>query len=618
MKRKNFIYSIIILILCLFFTEHIDAQQIDIGTQIPLGLEISHDSFQVVKDTILVVAKDEQDNALFVDIVQVTDGKITLEEIIEGATLTRRMVLLVSMVLIFILVARLFITIFFKRQEHTRLRLFALITLVSGWAWYYVGFFFGGTATSFIAFFVRPLLASLGMFVGNTSYQELSTDCVNSTLYMTVFSIIHFAAILVSAIFVINVFWKRSKSLFQIKIWSMFHYNTPLNVFFGLNEQNVLLAQDIENAKKKGHILFIDLPTEDEKQKGEMALSQLLGFTSYNQDYLKLLSGVRYALKSAGGKLSNVDGENRNILATINLHCVRTLIKRHHQTRFFFLSDNETENVMSVLTLIQDMVCQNNIIDIYCHARKNKKNSVIEKMAYLKGGSGQLNVHIVDTSSLAIQLLKRQVDYQPVSFVSPNTQVATVDNPFTALVVGFGETGRDAVRFLYEFGAFVNSEGQKSQFKCYAIDHQMNLLKSDFYNGAPALKDNPEIELCQMSAHTMRFWEWVETVMPDLNYIVLTLGNDQANMQMAVDLFELACKMRFSNLSNFKIYIRSCSRDNEKQIETLINFYNEKCGATNTNGKRLKDILVVFGKSSELFTYDNIIYDETIANAKLF
>ena len=583
-----------------------------------IGVGILGNSQESKADTVVIVAKEKNENVLLPDVEQVAEGKVSLSKIISGATHSRRMVLLVAVLVVALLFARLIGAYILREQGRVRLRLVALITLVCGWALYFVGFFFGGTASSVLAYTVRPLIAALGMFVGNTGFQELSGDCTRSVLFMTIFAIVHLAAILVSTIFVINFFWKRSKSYLRGKYWLFTRSSAPLNVFFGLGKQNILLAQSIQKEKKgQERILFIDLPTEDDGQREEFGLSQLFGFNAYSQEAIRELQGVDYAIKGAMGKPSEAEATDGDILGKLGLHPVRKLINHHEHTRIFFLSDNEVENVKSTISLMQDATLKKNKVDIYCHARKNRENGVIEKMAYLEGEKGQLNVHVVDTSALAIQTLMRHVEYQPVSFVEPNTETATVDKPFTALALGFGETGRDAVRFLYEFGAFVDSKGEKSPFKCYAVDKKMYQLKGDFYNNAPALKANPEIELLQLSNQSSRFWPWVKEILPQLNYIVVALGDDRSNMQAVSDLFETACRVRFDNMKNFKIFVRSYSRENEKQLDSLVKFYNDKCGAMDNNNK-ISDILVVFGKSSDLFTYENIIDDETIAKAIVF
>ena len=56
---------------------------------------------------------------------------------------------------------------------------------------------------------------------------------------------------------------------------------------------------------------------------------------------------------------------------------------------------------------------------------------------------------------LAALELKEDGRSHPVNFVDVDTATATVSSVFTALVVGFGETGSDVFKFLYEFSSFI-------------------------------------------------------------------------------------------------------------------------------------------------------------------
>lgn len=519
-----------------------------------------------------------------------------------------RIILMIPLLLIAVLLIRFIFSYFIKEQGRIRLRLYALITLISGWTLYYVGFFFGGTSQSLLASVVRPLIAAIGMFVGNTEYQELSRECRDEPGFMTLFAVIHLSAILVSAIFVINFFWKRSKSYLQGKWWYFIPSDAPLNIFFGLNEQSITLARDIQKEKQgKEHIIFIDLTNSSDEQKEGLSLSQLFGFSNYHQEYINQLAGVNYTIKSAFGSLSDMESEDGNILELLHLRTVKKLIERHSQTRCFLLYEQEDDNIKSAINLMQDAVCKEKQIDIYCLARKNKENSVVEKMAYLKQKDTHPNIHLLDIANLSIQQLKNHVEYQPISFVSPNTKKGVVENSFNALVIGFGETGRDAVRYLYEFGAFPNLEGRRSLFKCYAVDKQIDQLAGSFYNNSPALLDSKEIELLKMDEQSMDFWRWVDGQILMLNYIIIAIGNDKKDMQIAIDILDKAMK-KGKDMSNFKIFIRTYSKENESWMKEMAHFYNQK----------LQDVFVIFGTYEELYTYKNIIDEDTLRQAKEF
>lgn len=94
-----------------------------------------------------------------------------------------------------------------------------------------------------------------------------------------------------------------------------------------------------------------------------------------------------------------------------------------------------------------------------------------------------------------------------MNFVDVDTSKACVKKPFTSMIIGFGETGRDAFRFLYEFGALIDVNGNRNPQKIYVVDEHIDELKGDFLMKAPALKERKnELEWCEeMSIHSERF-----------------------------------------------------------------------------------------------------------------
>ena len=156
------------------------------------------------------------------------------------------------------------------------------------------------------------------------------------------------------------------------------------------------------------------------------------------------------------------------------------------KVEYFFLSDEEKENLQAV-TVLQTI--QKKEIDhkyssfyCYCHARKSQNNT-----SMLNNGKLAFMVHIIDTSNLAIQNLKREKDYHPINFVEKDLNTGTVKSIFTGMVIGFGETGRDACRFLYEFSSFTkDNQGNPSAKKIHIIDKDIDELKAEFLTEAPA------------------------------------------------------------------------------------------------------------------------------------
>ena len=159
---------------------------------------------------------------------------------------------------------------------------------------------------------------------------------------------------------------------------------------------------------------------------------------------------------------------------------------RHTQVHFFLLNDDADKNINGVLNLLKDSDVNRDISDvhIYCHTLKSPKTHWMESYD-IQHLDNHIKIHVVDSSFLAVQTMKSDVMHHPVQFVDIDSQTATVTSPFNSLIVGFGETGKEYFEFLYEFGAFVNKEGKKSDFHCTVIDSRMSEIKGDLFAAAP-------------------------------------------------------------------------------------------------------------------------------------
>ena len=493
----------------------------------------------------------------------------------------------------------------------------ALTVLFAGVLVYFYGYWkFYDQELNFVSLTLRSFLSSLGMFALQSDLQYFVQESVKTEpIFLGAFAVVHFLAALVSAIFIINLVGTKLISWLKMRRSK----GQNLYIFWGMNEHSITLAEDIYNKVMADDrmLIFIATPQDAETGTQSVSVAALINGKSQRKERIRRIERIDAIVTYCSDDLSIEDTSctSCNVFKSAGLKSLSSVISKSKDKdiRIFFLSSDQRQNLELTSMLLKAIEqkdealngCQH--LDIYCHARKNKENSVLEKQAYVKSDETLPNVHLIDSANLAVQLLKKNVDYQPISFIKPHAGTATVNDPFTALVIGFGETGRDTVRFLYEFGAFPNSQGQKSPFKCYAIDPQMDQLSGTFYNNAPALIGKPEIELLQMTLHSEEFWKWMDDKINSLNYIVISCGDDEVGAQLAIDLLEKAHRFKPS-LDNFKIFIRSYSKEKENRLKEIASFYNQKT----------KNYLVFFGKQKDLYTYDNIIDEEAVKHAKEF
>ena len=334
-----------------------------------------------------------------------------------------------------------------------------------------------------------------------------------------------------------------------------------LYVFYGMNEPSKLLAKSIKAKEgNRGVILFVENNQVDEDDQN--GWDSIVGLFTHRRQTFSEADSLDARVTFTETRLCDVDIEEINdndlgkkdVLKEINLIKLKELICKlkdypaNAELHIFFLSSNEDENIQAMSVLARDATINeinNSIVQkFYCHARQNGLNQVVEDIAVKRG----LDVRIIDSSHLSIELLKANLDYHPVKLVDiDKDNPTTVSSEFNSLVIGFDEAGQDAMKFLYEFGAFVSNEGTpekeiRSPFHCIAADKRMNELQGVFSTFAPAAiaqknSDNTSlIELTQCDCLSSEFFDNVlnKDLRQKLNYVVITLGDDDLGMMLAI------------------------------------------------------------------------------------
>lgn len=413
----------------------------------------------------------------------------------------------------------------------------------------------------------------------------------------------------------------------RVKAYYLLHVRTKITseknhlyIFFGLNENSRLLARDIHDKDPKSIIIYIDEASINNEDNDSW--DNVKNLFVHKQSTFELAEESKSLVAIASHQLSdlNVDkseGEDIDILSMIGLDKIRDLINdlettgNDGQLHIFFLSENEDNNISNLINLAKDAVilsvAHNDVIEerIYCHARYTGANRAIEDLAARKG----INVEIVDSSHLAVELLKAKKIDQPVRVAQLSGKHPTsVEHPIESLIVGFGEVGRDAFRFIYEFGTFItfiNNRPKIAYPKITAIDSRMKELNGAFLSNAPAIKpQDGKIEFKQMDCNSVTFFssELSKEKCKSLNYIVLALGDDDQNMTLAVDIFNRIRRYR-EDMSHLIIMVRSLRDDKYEMMQKIADHYNKGCGVNNLN------IIRLFGSPKEIYSYKTIIRD---------
>lgn len=422
-----------------------------------------------------------------------------------------------------------------------------------------------------------------------------------------------------------------------------------LYVFFGINEPSRLLAKSINNRNdRKSLVLFVENIHVDEEDHG--GWNSIVSMITHRRQTFSVADELNARVTFTETRLCDVDineleddkeGE-KDVLNEINLVKLKELLLKLKEfpndakLHIFFFSDKEEENIQAMSILAKDATIHDLKVNgieqrFYCHARQNGLNGVVEDIAVKRG----LEVRIIDSSHLAIELLKADGRNHPVKLVETDKDnPTTVKSEFNSLIVGFDEAGQDALKFLYEFGAFVSSEGTpekeiRSPFHCIAIDKRMDELRGVFSTCTPAAMNQKNkdasslIRLEQCDCMSSEFYNSVldSHMRKTINYVVITIGNDDLGMMLAIRILNHIRKVR-EDLSRLKIYVRSYNPGRESYMQKIADYYNEGYNQDCIKSKKedflSEAIIIPFGQIEKIYTYEMIVMETLIEQGKIF
>lgn len=452
-----------------------------------------------------------------------------------------------------------------------------------------------------------------------------------------------FAAVICLATLILSLVLSRLMAYLHIRHISINSQQNHIYVFFGLNEASKLLAKDIYDKDLHSVIVFVENSlageTEQDEDKTDGWKNIVSMLTHRRQTFIDADENERRALAIASCDICSLEKDDSNIWGNIGLETIKNLLQKlssveNGQLHVFFLSENRDSNVRSTAILAKDEMVNNPSFKttIYCHARRNGVNKVIEDLGIDE--EKRTEVRILDSSHLALEHLKQKAENHPVNFVTVRTlneeNPGSVSSEFTSLVMGFGETGQEAVEFLYEYGAFVHQDAsaqdsKRSPFCCHVVDSEMEKLEGNFIAGIPAVKYNicnhnsssiyklaeeDPNGLIMFYSYDYRSIDFIKKVLDPiaekLNYVVVAIGDDEQNITVAVEILRQVRKKR-DNLDNFCIYVRAYEKGTFKHLDEIAQHYNLRLS---TDGENPVEKIVLFGQNDKIYTYNLIVKDK--------
>lgn len=505
----------------------------------------------------------------------------------------------------------------------------AFLVFSLGTVLYIIGFNGEGTAHNPLALLLRSMMASVEMFVSKSELIEVEPEVKGNPYYMMAFSIVHFLATCISAAFVLHILGVRTKS--YLRMWGCLPSDWPrrgdldLYVFFDLSPESIALAKSIHAEAREPHqIVFVRTPMEESHHE-RFSFGHLLSLANsqsgvaediINMDALLTYSRTRVSMYD---QEASVDAWAKETGLTALHHFIS---KRARDKYFFALSPNEENNINTAIALRKlfpqegrggqenqdkdggESACQHKA-EVYCRA---KQSSVTEFLSNER-------IKIVDSASLSIEEMRSNVLYQPVRYMKPDVSLGIATKPFKAMMIGFGDTGREAFKFLYEYSAMVCAPEVRMPFECYIIDPKGEALSKELLSACPGLaKDLACIHF--LNGRTEDFISEVEVLIRELDYIVVCTNSGTENLSLGMRLLDLAYRHRDADRL-LSVFMGLYEKAEYEKATDIARCYREEV----TKGEQTQLFrfeLVPFGKRETLFSYGNVVQEDIIKEAQAF
>ena len=540
-----------------------------------------------------------------------------------------------------------------------------VVVWLLGFVVYDIGMYTGERPSLFLNM-PMAVLHAFGMFLLDSDVSAIHNPFHENYIFMCAFSIAHFLAAVVSMIFVVRHFGYNIIAWFRMRFASSWFGGKRNNiyVFWGMNDATYYLTKSIQDYYKDKdikdetyRIVVVRTNHDQESNSVRNGMERLFHFLSLRNEDLERLEDMECLTTNTFANLSQLGSnggkQHSDILKKeLGLNRLAKLITRKttKDVHLFFLSDDEHENIQAVANLKRDSTILSVLsaskeevaldqgltkrkVLMYCHARYNSIHRVIEDEVT----HNDMKIKVVDTSHISVELLKKKEELHPVRFVDVNKE-AKVSSAFHALVVGFGEVGLDAVRFLYEFGAFVKAgsseeDVKRSDFHCDVVDKMMSQRAGLFAINAPRIqvetpfsqeqgqtsisrrKGEALITLHEADCQSVEFYQLVKERIDQLNYVVLAMDSDEMNISLGIRILRLAIQNR-KQLNNLCVMVR-VRHDEDGHIHRIAEHYNLLWQAEAKDDAPSCPIQI-FGTVKEAYSYKNIIDDQLEKDAKDF
>lgn len=491
--------------------------------------------------------------------------------------------------------------LFFKKNKNgfvRYIRHFLLpFTFGGGFLVYFWGYQVGNSHCNphdFLSNFFESIFSTTRLFILGNDFVEIENSFKHEQpLFHAMFALTAFLAAFIFCSFFVQVFfknWMTKSKINGIK-------PAENHFFYGINNAALSLSGDLAQNNAKRLIVFVnDYCYFDDSQlysrihRNAYQVKRKSFFDSIN---LEKEEGI---LKVFHKKDSHVDSFAHNEELFYNLKVLRKNIGVV-ETHLYFMSDDEDWNikhaklaVTELDNLIKKMEQKGEISrPVRIHVATYKEIFEEYVTESLKNLPRNISVVVHNYATLVSRQLIEM--YHPIDFVGINKELAAATTDFNTLIIGFGQIGTHVLRKLIEQGQFMGST-----FHATVIDQFIHSLEGRFEHLYPEVKTNYDIQFVEAEVGHRLFYETIKNLIDKTNYIVITLGKDDLNIQTALEILKINS---IKGRKLLRLFIQL--EDDTHWKETL---------------KEYKERISIFGESDNVFTVNNILQPETQAQGR--
>lgn len=301
--------------------------------------------------------------------------------------------------------------------------------------------------------------------------------------------------------------------------------------------------------------------------------------------------------------------EKIDSMGAVALYCdfyeIKKFLRGH---RHFFLTEDQDWNAKTALKVIDaiEKSSYSGKVQLYIRTEIEEVSVYIEsRRKELKKQGRIIEVKFFSQSDLTARQFIQAHPMLDCPEIKINTEKAKVEGGFNLLLLGFGWTGRELLhKSIYD------SQFLGSTFKATIIDKEYETRYGDYpllydecisqYNLTfnPGRNPNVHSEEDQSVVGSKLFYEWVKANIKDYNRIIIALGDDATNIDVALKIAKLRNRLGLD--------------DNEEVIMTHVKnvhkFRNYK-----TSNRYTK----IFGDLAEIYTLDVVVCEKMDRIAKM-